>query len=172
MLKTKLEVKNKISFKSSRGEPTLAMRLWFLESWWHYNWNNKPKRSLALAQKWQTGMVRTGLKGPTTTTNDTQTFGVVCHTLELSLAQTWPMGMKETGQTGPQGSTLRCLPYPSPQPTTDRHQGWFVDCVASFFSASSLRKLKREQKEGRMVGGGGGVHKKETSPSPSSPPFF
>ena len=37
MLKTKLELKNKISFKSSKGLPTLAMRLWLLESWWHYN---------------------------------------------------------------------------------------------------------------------------------------
>ena len=37
MLKTKLELKNKISSKGSKGLPTLAMRLWLLESWWHYN---------------------------------------------------------------------------------------------------------------------------------------
>ena len=37
MLETKLELKNKISFKSSKGLPTLAMRLWLLETWWHYN---------------------------------------------------------------------------------------------------------------------------------------
>ena len=51
---------------------------------------------------WQTGMVRTGLVGPTTTTHDRQTLGVVCHTLELSLAQTWPMRKRGMGQIGPQ----------------------------------------------------------------------
>ena len=43
MLKTKLDLKKKISCKSSKGLPTLAMRLWLLESWWYYNWKQQTK---------------------------------------------------------------------------------------------------------------------------------
>ena len=48
---------------------------------------------------------------------------------------------------------------------TDRHQEWFVACVAGFFSASSLRKLKREQ-EKREEWWGGVQKRKHTLPLP------
>ena len=55
MLKTKLELKNKISFKGSKGLPTLAMRLWLLESWWHYNWKQQTKDIISFGTEMANG---------------------------------------------------------------------------------------------------------------------
>ena len=55
MLETKLELKNKISFKGSKGLPTLAMRLWLLETWWHYNWKQQTKDIISFGTEMANG---------------------------------------------------------------------------------------------------------------------
>lgn len=147
------------------------MRLWFLESWWYYNWKQQTKDIISFSTEmangdgtnwthksyyhnaWQTNIhIRGGLSHT----------GIIFGT---DLAN----GDERNGKNRSPIRYPEVLypPYTSPQPVTDRHPGWSVACVASVFSASSLRKLKREQKKkkGRM---GRGSAEKETSPPPSS----